>query len=339
MVTALAPELDEVVARCEPVLRALDGAELLITGGTGFYGCSVLELLDHARARLGVRLNVTLLTRDPVAFATRAPHLAASPMVRTWSSDVRTVAPDGRTFSHVIHAAAEASAKLNDESPEIMVETILEGTRRVLQIARGASRFLFASSGAVYGKQGTEHVGEDAMTAPDPMDRRAAYANGKRMAEHLCALSSGPDVIIARGFAFVGPYLPLDRHFAIGNFLADALAGRPVVVSGDGTAVRSYLYGLDLAEWLLTLLVRGVALRPYNVGSERAVSIGELARLISSSFGVPFEVRGEQVQGAAVHRYVPSTLRCRSELGLVESVSLEDALKRTARFHLSVRGA
>lgn len=338
MINALAAELDIVVERVETVLRELDGADLLMTGGTGFYGCSLLEVLEHARARLGLRLTVTLLTRDAAAFAARAPHLAASPMVRTWSSDVRAVSTEARTFSHVVHAAAEASAKLNDESPEVMVETILEGTRRVLALARGASRFLFASSGAVYGKQEVEHVGEDAMTAPDPMDRRAAYANGKRMAEHLCALSSGPEVIIARGFAFVGPYLPLDRHFAIGNFLADALAGRPIVVSGDGTAVRSYLYGLDLAEWLLTLLVRGVALRPYNVGSERAVSVGELAGLISREFGVPFEIRGKSVPGAAVHRYVPSTRRCRSELGLLESVSLEDAVRRTARFHLSARG-
>src|SRR5260370_33188789 len=100
------------------------------------------------------------------------------------------------------------------------------------------------------------------MGAPDTMDANSAYGEGKRMAELLCAIyrkSYGIETKIARGFAFVGPYMQLDTHFAIGNFVSDSLAGQCIEVRGDGTPLRSYLYASDLMVWLWTILTRGKA--------------------------------------------------------------------------------
>jgi len=257
------------------------------------------------------------------------------------AGDVVTLEPAGGSYTHVIHAATPASARLNVEQPRIMFETIVEGTRRVLEVGRqgGARRFLLASSGAVYGRQPPDlsHLPEDYPGAPGPGAPGSAYGEGKRAAEALCARYASEgwlEPVVARGFAFAGPYLPLDSHFAIGNFVRDAIRGGPIRVTGDGTTFRSYLYGADLAIWLWTLLVRGQSGRAYNVGSERAISIGELAGMVARELGIGtcVEIAEAPVPGRAAARYVPSTRRAREELGLRETVTVEQSIRRMAEF-------
>ena len=141
----------------------------------------------------------------------------------------------------------------------------------------------------------------------------------------------GLDVTVARLFAFVGPYLPLDRHFAIGNFVADALAGRSILVRGDGSPVRSYMYAADMAVWLWVMLLHERAAgATFNVGSERSISIAETARLVAAQCGAEMDVTvlGGANRGAG-DRYVPSTRRARDELGVSEIVGLPEAVRRT----------
>lgn len=320
---------------------------LFLTGGTGFFGRWILETFLAANEVYDLRAKVVVLTRDPALFRHRAPRLAAHPAVTLHSGDVRSFTFPRGDFRAVIHAAAEVDVRGVRRPAREIFDNALEGTRRVLDLARAANteRFLFTSSGAVYGRQPPEmsYVPEDYHGAPDPMDPAgSAYGEGKRAAEFLCAAVSRerPSLacVIARAFAFVGPYLPLEGAYAVGNFLRDVLIGGPVHVGGDGRPVRSYLYAADLAVWLWTLLFRGVTGRAYNVGSERAVSIADLAGLVAAMGppGVSVEVRiaNPAPLGAASlpPRYVPATGRAREELGLRESIGLEDALTRTLAF-------
>jgi dTDP-glucose 4,6-dehydratase len=342
MTQTLAADLDHVVEHIRPLREKLQGARLFITGGTGFIGCWMLESLARANDQLGLGAEALVLTRNVEAFAKKAPHLARRPDIRFQAGDVRDFAFPAGPFSHVIHAATEASAKLNNEHPEAMLDTIVAGTQRALDFTAqcGAKTFLLTSSGAVYGRQPATltHAPEDYMGGPDVSNPQSAYAEGKRMNELLCAIYAqqhGLEVKVARIYALVGPYLPLDIHFAMGNFIRDALAGGPIKVSGDGTPYRSYLYAGDLAIWLWTILIQGVSNRPYNVGSRNALSIAETAEAVSRALPghVAVEVAQKPVPGQPAARLVPDTARAQKELGLREWVPLDEGIRRTAEWH------
>jgi dTDP-glucose 4,6-dehydratase len=217
-----------------------------------------------------------------------------------------------------------------------------------MAVRLGIGRVLMTSSGGVYGvtPPGVERLPESFHGMPDPLQPQNAYSVAKRTAEHLCALQHdalGLDTVIARCFAFVGEDLPLDKHFAIGNFIADALAGREIVVQGDGSPLRSYLDQRDLAHWLTMLLLRGTPQRACNVGSDEAVSIAELAQLVArvahAETGRETAVRvlgaAASGQSALRNRYVPDIARARSELGLDVTIRLEDAIRHTLARHLA----
>jgi len=334
----LAVDLDHVLEHTRELWAELRGERIFITGGTGFFGCWLLESFAWANERLDLNASALVLSRNLDAFRKKAPNLAENPAIRFHPGDIRSFEfPDGK-FSHIIHAATESSTKLNEEEPLTMFDTIVDGTRHTLEFARycKAEKFLLTSSGAVYGKQPPEmaHIREEYLGAPDPSDPHSAYGEGKRAGETLCALyakQNGFETKIARCFAFVGPYLPLDIHFAIGNFIRDGLNGGPITIQGDGTPIRSYLYAADLAIWLWTILFKGKSGQPYNVGSEGSITIRALAETVSQAFQPKPVIRILKKVEAdkPVERYVSSTQRAFNELKLTQTIGLEDAIGRT----------
>ncbi|MGP6192189.1 MAG: NAD-dependent epimerase/dehydratase family protein [Vulcanimicrobiaceae bacterium] len=338
---ALAPDLDAVVERNEDDFAAFKGARFFISGGTGFVGSWLLETFCWANRRLELGASAVVMTRNVDAFASAAPHLLCDPAISFRRGDVRGSTSIWGTFDVVIHAATRASASFSDSDPHKMIETIVDGTRHVLELARrnGAIPFLFTSSGAVYGEQPSdvERLDEDYLGGPNPLETKFAYHESKRLAEMLCAIdamSAGIQAKVARLFKLVGPYLPLDRHFEIGNFIGDVLGGRAIDVADDERSVFTYLYAADLATWLWRILARGETSRAYNVGSERLLSVVEAAHIVAAaSAGVnEVVVRTTGMKRPPV-RYVPNTLRARSELDLTETIGLDEAIRRTITWH------
>lgn len=319
----------------------LRGAQLFITGGTGLFGRWMLESILWANDRLRLGTRVTVLVRRPEVWREQAPHLSSNPALTIHQGDLLTFPfPSGR-FSHVLHLAAPSGASQNSD-PLKLFDILVNGTRRALDFAVQAKteRFLFCSSGAVYGRHPkmTPTVDEMCREAPDPLDPASCYDEGKRAAELLCALyfrQKQLSTVVARCFSVVGPFLPLDWHYAAGNFVRDALAGGPVKVAGDGTPERSYIYMADLAWWLWIILLDGKSGRAYNVGSDEAVNIEELARRTAACFSPPLEVAvaTRPTPGQTPQRQVPDLLRAKNELGIKVRVGLDEALQRTVTFY------
>ena len=280
--------------------------KILLTGGTGFFGKSILDMVKRG---LVTGYEFTILSRDPEKFLHNNPEFSAIGNVTFISGDVRDFSVSG-TFDAMILGATPALTTIADEE---MRSIIIDGTTHSLEISRQCQvkKLLFISSGAVYGKQTVLKVPETA-----PCNPVTVYGIAKLQAEKLC-FQSGIPAVAARCFAFYGKYLDRNIHYAIGNFVRDALAGKEIIVKGDGTPLRSYLHADDLVIWLFNLLERGTPGCAYNVGSDSAISISELAHLVADTLapGLPVKILGTPVPGAVPQPYVPDiTLSRRSSL-------------------------
>jgi len=335
-------DVDYVVDAVGALWENVRGQRLLLTGGTGFIGKWLLSVLLTANRLYGLGVHITVISRSPSAFLQQFPDLLDAKEIEWICSDLRDLCLDQvPSCTHAIHAALDVAVA---SQPKEMLETCILGTQKVLDAMAasgpGLRRVLILSSGAVYGRIPQEifKVQESWTGAPDLHDPMSAYGEGKRVSELLGAMAAacnpGLEVTIARCFAFVGPYLPLDKHFAIGNFIDAATNNRDIVVQGDGTPIRSYLYAADLARWLWTMLFSGPSGRTYNVGGDEAISIGELAPRVNRVLGGKGRVH--IVQKARLNHvpqtYVPSLTRIKDELMLEPTHSLDEAIEKTAKW-------
>jgi nucleoside-diphosphate-sugar epimerase len=335
-------DLAHIVTNSRDAFASLENARIFITGGTGFFGHWLLESLLHANSELSLNVRATILTRSVANFHINSPHIANDAAITLLQGDVKSFDFPAESHSHIIHAATDSGGQQVHQPADVLTESILKGTRRVLQFAQatGARRLLYTSSGAVYGRGITNvaRISETYPGAPDPLLLQSSYDEAKRMAEHLCVAYSADTQLqcsFARCFAFVGPHLPLDQHFAIGNFIRDAMAGSPIHIRGDGAPLRSFLYMSDLAIWLWTMLATAPANRAYNVGSDESVSIAELAHITVDTLrpGLPIQIDSTPPPGAPPPIYVPDITRAQTELGLKVTVPLAEAIRRTAAWH------
>ena len=249
-------DLEHIFKNTQDIWESFKGKSIFITGGTGFFGKWLLESFIYINEKLELNVKITTLTRNPEAF------LMEHPFYKEYTNTIQFVKGDILTydfnldekFQYIIHAATAASESLNKSNPLLMMDTITIGTRRVLDFAitQPIEGFLFVSSGAIYGKQpwNHSHINEHDSFTININNSNSAYAEGKRIAELYCSTyfeKYNLPIKIARCFAFVGPYLPLDTHFAIGNFINNVINDEDIVIMGDGSTTRSYMYASDMS--------------------------------------------------------------------------------------------
>ena len=331
-----APHFERLLA----AFGQISGSRLLLTGGTGFVGKWMLRTAKIAQVNSQSKIDLVIPTRRLSAQHVQDAIAIGCPNISWVEGDFLTNSPHVGHVDMIIHAATPASAQLNAENPAEMLRINVEAMNSVLRYAGNNQPLLFTSSGAVYGNrpQTVSHMPEGTAQQNSPTEQLNAYAQGKQIAEQLC--KEAGDIgqcspIIARLFAFGGEFLPRDTHFAIGNFIQNALNRQPIAIQGDGQARRSYLYGADMATWLWSALAHDEIKEPLHIGSERSVSILELAQTVAKVSSEVLNYIPEITVAKAidpsepVHQYVPANLRTRQTLQVSEWTALEESVKRT----------
>ena len=316
------------------------GFHVLLTGGTGFFGRA---LLRHwlSQEKSGLRIaRVCVLSRNPEVFLKKYPEFSDLPWLHFHQGDILNISSlPNYEFTHLLHGATDSTMGPQLKPLERYIQ-IVDGTRNMLEYAakKRILRFILISSGGVYGPQPQEIIAipEDYFGMPDTLRSENAYSVSKRCAEHLCALYSesfGLQMVVARCFAFVGRDLPLNAHFAIGNFIRDALNEREIIVNSDGSAVRTYLDQRDLAHWLTTLVYEGRDGEAYNVGSNIQVTIKELAELVRDTLSPQKVVRISTKPNKSdfLNRYIPNIDKAQAHLKLEIKYSLKQAIIDAAK--------
>lgn len=342
-------DLQKIVAPIEDWSQ-FKNARIFITGGTGLFGIWMVSALLKANLDFNLGLEITILTRNQDVFTSQHPTLALAQNVQILIGDVANFKFPQERYDYLFHfATTTASATFNGEDQLKKMEMLYFGTKHVLDFAvtAGVKKVLFTSSGVVYGAIGAERdgVAENYHGAPDVSRPDAALGEGKRIAEYLCAYYQekyGLRYAIARCFSFVGPLLPLNLHYAIGNFIKNCIHNEDIVINGDGSPVRSYLYMGDATNWLLHLMLSNKNKSIHNVGSSRSISIENLARLTKDVLASNSKVTIKGIQNSmdgnfARNHYIPDISLIKREFGVAESTSLEESIIKTAQFYTSVK--
>jgi UDP-glucuronate decarboxylase len=318
-----------------------EGESIFLTGGSGFFGSAFLYSLLESNKKRNLNINVTVLTRSVNSFKAKNPKIANCSFINFIEGNVINFDFPNEKFSKIFHlATTSAFETFNGESQLKKYKTLVDGTERVLQFAVfcNADKVIFTSSGVVYGElpQGMKSVKESYSGAPDTSLPSSALAQGKRSAEFLISYYAdlyGFDYVIARCFSFVGPFLPLELHYAIGNFVFDALYNETIKIKGDGTPLRSYLDVNDLIIWLLRLTSTACKHKIYNVGSDQSLTILDLAKKIRNIISPEKEIN---ILGDLTHSignfsrdyYVPNIDRAKNELALEVWIDIDKAIIR-----------
>lgn len=298
----------------------LGGRALFVTGATGFVGSWLLAAITRLNARLDRPISVRALSRQS--------HEPTEPWLTWVRGDVR----DFRDDTHadlIVHAGLSSAATPPGGDAELR-DTAVRGMESVMAHAQhvSASRVLVMSSGAVYGRV----TGPVAETMPlGALDSGDTYAEVKREVEALAQADSTAslDVVIARLFTCIGAGYRHHEHLAHVSLLADARAGRTLTLRSDGKAVRSYLYGADLAVWLLTLLC-GTGNDVVNVGSDVPMTIYAFAQRAARASG-----RGHDPVTTGPERdtlrpyFVPNIGHARAKYSLAPWTTVELAIARS----------
>lgn len=336
-------DLEQVLYFAKKDILSLKHTTIFISGGTGYIGKWILENLIFSNIKLDLKIKIFLLSRNPKKFISNFPEIASNKALKIIKGDIRNFKYPKGQVDYVIHAAADV---VNINSAKETFDVITNGTKNMLKFCnlKNVSHVLILSSGAVYGKVplNLKFISENYF-GNLKYNKNSAYGLGKLISEWMGSLytqNTETNCKFARIFAQVGPYIPLEKHFAVGNLILNAIDDEDLLIKGDGKVNRSYMYGSDLVIWLLAILLRGKKSVAYNVGSDKSISIKQLAKkilIISGNSKSKVKILNKKNIKLENYQYIPDISLAKKELSLQLRVSLDESLRNTIDWYKRIK--
>jgi nucleoside-diphosphate-sugar epimerase len=316
----------------------LENQSIFVTGGTGFMGKWIAEMVSFFNESKGLNIKLFLLGTNVRQFKIETPHLSEKPFITLIEEDIRNLKSFPNEINYIIHAAGTPDNREHVSEPIKTIETFYKGTKSVLDAAIRVSnlkKIIHISSHQVYGRNDKEVLlNENFLGLFDITSQNNCYAESKRITETLCSSYYRQfklPIIILRPFAFVGPYQNLEKPWAINNFIRDGLLGGPIKILGNPSTERSYLYASDMAFWILKLLIDGKVSEKYNLGSNRSITLNDLANVIQKQLGLNIDIINKSSKDSYSNssKIVPDTNKIVKDIHVKETFKLEEAIDRT----------
>lgn len=266
----------------------LSGANILVTGATGLIGGCLVEVLMMNPHR---DYHVYASGRNEERARERFKNYSDDDTFHFVKYDVMQPVNSDVDFDFIIHAASNASPNFFAKNPVEIIKSNVDGVAHLLDygLNHGMKRFLYISSGEVYGEGDGRMFTEDYSGYVNCATPRACYPSSKRVAETLCvsyAAEYGADVVIARPCHTYGPHFTEQDNRVYAQFIRNVLRGEDIVMKSTGEQFRSWCYVVDCVSGLLHILLKGKCGEAYNIADgESNISIRELAETIAEIGG------------------------------------------------------
>ncbi|MDB5085328.1 MAG: epimerase [Bacilli bacterium] len=315
--------------------------KIVVTGGAGFIGSHLVERLLQAGHQVGTLDN---LSTGRIVFLTNDQYKHNHTLVQGSVTDRALLEKLMDQCDVVFHLAAMLGVKNTVENPLQIIESNIDGTRNVLEMAyKKHVKVIFSSTSEIYGKNQTLPFQESSDRVLGPTSiHRWCYATAKALDEHLCFAyaDKGLPVTIVRYFNAYGPRQSSSQYGqVVPRFITAALKNEPIEVYGEGTQSRCFTFIDDTVSGTVSAMEPKANGLAFNIGSDTPITIYDLAHLIARSVGssspivkVPYDkAYGPGYEDMPAR--MPDLSRSKSILGYAPTVSLQDGLQRTIAWY------
>lgn len=321
-------EIEEIIFHSDKFLSLTQNSRILITGGTGFIGKWLVSTLAKANKTYKLNIQISIITRDIAATKKIFPDgLTGINLVEGDLTQSLEIPP--QKFDYIFHGGVSSSSLTGNYSSEQMHNLIVNGTNQLIEFSKKLNSpptFIHLSSGAA------KNFEDTALSTNSMTEMQKAYGFGKIQAEQMIQEATNKGILKGvnlRLFAFAGPYVPLDQHFAVGNFMNDALKGRPILITGNPDTQRSYLYPTDMITWIFRAAYSRVG-KITDIGSYNILTVRQIAKAISIiGGGLEVDIKENNALKSA---YFPNEQSTEKFTDGIQYVSFDETLDRWWRW-------